>query len=89
MFSCEILENIKKVYLKNICEKLLLSVSEKKVHCFYQWKAMLDGKRRNWATNAFQRKYEPYEVSLCNIHVIPIAFCYFLQASEESKSDNG
>ena len=50
---------------------------------------MLDGKRHNWATNAFHRKYEPYEVSLCNIHVIPIAFCYFLQASEDSRSDNG
>ena len=38
-------------------------------------------------TNAFYRKYEPYQVNLCNIHVIPIAFCYFLQALEESKSD--
>ena len=48
---------------------------------------MVDGKRHNWTTNTCYWKYEPHEVCLCNIHVIP-KYLYFFQASEEGKSDN-
>ena len=33
-------------------------------------KTVLDGKRDDWATNAFNWKFEPHEISLCNIQVI-------------------
>ena len=46
---------------------------------FVLGKLLLDGKRHNWATNTFYWKYEPHEVR---------TFSYFLQASEEDKSDN-
>ena len=48
-------------------------------------KLMLEGKIHNWVTYTFCWKYEAYEVSLCDIHVIPTSFCYFFQASKERK----
>ena len=31
---------------------------------------------------------EPHEVSLCDIHLYQIAFCYFFQASDQTENDN-
>ena len=51
-------------------------------------KPLSNGKQHNWATNTFYGKYEPHEVSFCNIRVLPKCLFYFFQASEEGKSDN-
>ena len=70
MFSCEVFENFKNTYVE---EHLGTTVSEqlRKISLLLVLgNALLDGKLHNWATNAFYCKYEPHEVSLCNIQVI-------------------
>ena len=70
MFSCEVFENFKNT---NFEKHLGATASEclgKISLLLVLGNAVLDGKRHNWATNAFYWKYEPHEVSLCNIHVI-------------------
>ena len=49
---------------------------------------MLEGKIHNWATYTFCWKYEPHEVTLCDIHVIPTCVFLFLSGlKREGKSD--
>ena len=70
VFSCEIFENLKSTYIK---EHLGTTASEcltKISPMLLLEKAVLDGQRHNWTTNAFYWKYERPDVSLCNIHVI-------------------
>ena len=88
MFSCEIFENFKNTYFEEHV-RTTASARLRKISPFLALgKAMLEGKRHNWAANTFNWKYEPHEVSLCNITFYQNAFCYFFQASVEDKSDN-
>ena len=70
VFSREVFENFKNIYFE---EHLGTTTSERlrKINpLLVLGNAVLDGKRHDWATTAFYWKYEPHEVSLCNIHVI-------------------
>ena len=70
VFSCEIFRNFKNTYFE---EHLGTTASErlrKKSPLLVLGKALLDVQQHNWTRNAFYWKYEPHEVSLCNIHVI-------------------
>ena len=48
-------------------------------------KPMLSRKQHSWATNTFYCKYEPHEVNLCNIHVIPEWLLLFLSGLRRQK----
>ena len=67
MFTCENFENFKNTSFE---EHLWTTASErfsKISSLLVLGKSILDSKQHNWVTNAFYWKYEPHEVSLCNI----------------------
>ena len=83
MFSCEIFENSKNAHFEEHLRTTVLE-SYKSIACIR--KTVVLGKLVKDTINlqnTFYWKHEPYEVSLCNIHLYQNAFCYLFQASEE------
>ena len=66
VFSSEIFENFKSTYFE---EHLGTTASEKNKSIACILGKVVNGKRQNWATNAFYWKYKPHKVSLCNIRI--------------------
>ena len=88
MFSGEIFENFKNIYFKEHVRTTASKRLRKISPLLVLGKAMLDGKLHNWATNVFYWKYKRIKLACAMFTLYQNAFCYFFQASEESKSDN-
>ena len=75
VFCCEIFENFKNTYFEEHLRTTAPECLRKINPLLVLRKPLLDGKRYNWAANTFYWKYEPHEVSSCNIHVT--SKCFF------------